>query len=178
MTHRDRTAYMAAYDAARKEKRAAQYQEHREERRAHRAVYYGAHKEEEAAYRKAHKEHSAIYHAAWYEIHKEEQAVIGAAWTRANPENVRARASRRRVKLKVNMDKLDRALSADYRKAIANDPCFYCGGPGEEDDHYVSLANGGTDHWWNLVRACFKCNRGPSGKFAMNGDEFLARKRR
>ena len=53
------------------------------------------------------------------------------------------------------MDGTDRLLSVCYRLAIRNDPCFYCGSPETAHvDHFFPLAKGGTDHWWNLVRAC------------------------
>jgi 5-methylcytosine-specific restriction endonuclease McrA len=71
------------------------------------------------------------------------------------------------------MSAQDKAESIEWRRLISGDPCFYCGtaeAPAYEDDHYISVANGGTDHWWNLVRACQGCNR---RKAAMNGDEFL-----
>jgi hypothetical protein len=125
---------------------------------AYNAIYYPSHKEERVA-----------TDAAYYQSHKEDKAT----WKVVNAEKTRASSARRRAKVKVNMDKFDMELSVDYRKAIANDPCFYCGGPGENDDHYVSLANGGTDHWWNLVRACKKCNLSKGPK---NGDEFLSQK--
>jgi len=82
----------------------------------------------------------------------------------------RAGMGRRRTRIRVDMDALDRELSAAYRLAIRNDPCFYCGGKGEHDDHYHALADGGTDHWWNLVRACEHCN---CSKGAKHGDDFL-----
>lgn len=72
------------------------------------------------------------------------------------------------------MDTFDKELSLAYRAAIGKDACFYCGDQGAatyHNDHYVSLYNGGTDHWWNLVRACGPCNH---RKNKMNGDEFLA----
>lgn len=72
------------------------------------------------------------------------------------------------------MTEQDRAESVEWRKVIKYDPCYYCGATDAgayEDDHYVSVANGGTDHWWNLVRSCQLCNR---RKASMNGDEFLA----
>ena len=109
--------------------------------------------------------------AAYYKTHTEEYAARDAAWRKANPEVGRVKSARRRIKVKISMSSLDLALSVDYRRAIANDPCFYCGAPGEHDDHYVSLANGGTDHWWNLVRACQWCNLSKGPK---NGDEFIA----
>jgi hypothetical protein len=164
---RDLKAEKAAYDAV---YRAA----HKKEIAAYHVVYSKNHKEtlntSAAAYYAANKERIAASQAAYREEHKIAKAAYNAAYDKANPEKARAKFARRRTKLKVSMDNLDRELSVDYRKAIANDPCFYCGGPGENDDHYVSLANGGTDHWWNLVRACFRCN---NRKSATNGDEFV-----
>ena len=143
-------------------------------RRAHKSAYNASHKEENAAgksaWYEANKEEAAIYYAAWYEAHKTERRDAVAAWKRDNPEGANAQNARRRVKIKINMTAEDRDLSVEYRKAIAHDPCFYCGKPGEHDDHYISLANGGTDHWWNLVRACAWCNH---SKHTMNGDEFI-----
>lgn len=57
------------------------------------------------------------------------------------------------------MDATDRLLSAFYRQAIRNDPCYYCGSSvTDHTDHFFPLAKGGTDHWFNLVRACRSCN--------------------
>lgn len=73
------------------------------------------------------------------------------------------------------MTRQEKAESMQWRQLIANDPCFYCGVADAEVyeiDHYVAVANGGTDHWWNLVRACQLCNR---AKRTMHGDEFLVR---
>jgi 5-methylcytosine-specific restriction endonuclease McrA len=142
-----RKAYSAAYEAARRQETPA--------RVAARAVYYDEH-----------KEHIATRHAE----RSEERAIVFAAWAKANPENGRARGARRRTRAKVGMDRLDRELSVAYRLAIANDPCFYCGAPGEEDEHYTPLSIGGTDHWWNLVRSCASCNR---HKYMKSGDEFI-----
>ena len=156
---------------------------------AYKAAYRQIHKAEisiyESIYREAHKEHKAARMAAWEESnkekraaykeeHKEERAAYRAAWKKANPEKVRADKHQRRVWVKVRMTKEDRALSIDYRKAISHDMCFYCKvAPGAHDDHYVSLVNGGTNHWWNLVRACAHCN---FSKGSQNGDEFLSLK--
>ena len=164
-------AYYNAYNESRKEEHDAYRETHRTEK----AVYDAAYREvnrvdltiKKSAYYEEHKEERAVY----YEEHAAEQAVTHAAWNKANPERVSAYGARRRVRANVNMDQLDRELSVAYRKAIANDSCFYCGGPGEQDDHYTSLANGGTDHWWNLVRACAPCNL---HKNRMNGDEFVS----
>jgi 5-methylcytosine-specific restriction endonuclease McrA len=96
--------------------------------------------------------------------------ISNARWLRAHPEAARAACSRRRVLITAGMSAMDRELSVAYRLAIVHDLCFYCGDPGTEDDHYQSLKKGGTDHWWNLVRACRPCN---ARKNAMHGDEFL-----
>ena len=164
-------AYYNAYNESRKEEHDAYRETHRTEK----AVYDAAYREvnrvdltiKKSAYYEEHKEERAVY----YEEHAAEQAVYHAAWNRANPERVSAYGARRRAKVMVNMDRLDRDLSVEYRKAIAHDLCFYCKiRPGVEDEHYVPLANGGTDHWWNLVRACASCNL---RKHTMNGDEFI-----
>ncbi len=156
--------YGAAYKASHKEGIAAVD-----------AAYRATHKKEaairSAAWYVAHKEERVAYSAAWQEAHREDQAAWHATYETAHPEKRRAANARRRVRVKVSMTAEDRELSVDYRKAIANDPCFYCGAPGEHDDHYVSLFNGGTDHWWNLVRACALCNHRKNKK---NGDEFIA----
>nr|WP_237532546.1 HNH endonuclease signature motif containing protein [Streptomyces sp. SID8352] len=68
------------------------------------------------------------------------------------------------------MDALDKALSADYRRAIASDSCSYCGAPSSQVDHYFPVSKGGTDHWWNLTRACEPCNK---SKAAHCGTWFL-----
>jgi 5-methylcytosine-specific restriction endonuclease McrA len=75
-----------------------------------------------------------------------------------SPEVRKAIKSRRRQAEGILMDALDRLLSIEYRKAIKNDMCAYCGEPGQHDDHVRPLSRGGTDHWWNLVRACAPCN--------------------
>ena len=180
---RDRRAEYLAYNAAHKEERAAYRESHRAEkaaydaahkrdRRAEFVAYHATHKEERAAYRETHKEEIALSVAAYHEAHREEDAARDVAWKKAHPEYTRAKNSRRRIKSQINMDKLDRALSVDYRLAIAKDPCFYCGAPGEEDEHYIPIARGGTDHWWNLVRSCAHCN---DIKHTMTGDEFIDR---
>ncbi len=79
-------------------------------------------------------------------------------WRGANRERARAYDSARRARQRLSPK--DRAITVEYRKAIKRDPCFYCGKrmAGMHDDHFFPLALGGTDHWWNLVRACARCN--------------------
>lgn len=128
------------------------------------------------------------YQRRWYDEHPEacrdyarkrraahpEDLEYFSRWRREHPEAIRTYTAQRRGRAAEGMTAEDKADSIEWRKAIRDDPCFYCGAVGAEvyeDDHYVSVANGGTDHWWNLVRACQLCNR---AKAAMNGDEFLA----
>lgn len=97
--------------------------------------------------------------AAYHLNHRAERNARMREHYLANREEYYARTHRRRQRVDANMDALDRALSADYRRAIANDPCFYCGREAVSVDHFFPLAKGGTDHWWNLVRACEACNK-------------------
>jgi 5-methylcytosine-specific restriction endonuclease McrA len=90
-----------------------------------------------------------------------------------NPEPFKARTARRRQRV-AELTAEERELSDAYRLAIANDPCTYCGDPaGEHTDHVFPLAKDGTDHWWNLARACSSCNR---EKWARCGTWFRLRK--
>lgn len=126
------------------------------------------------------------YQRAWHDVHPDYSREAGrkrriehpedltyySQWRRDNAEAVRAYVARRRGQAVLGMSAEDKAESIAWRKLIADDPCHYCGtttAESYEDDHYVSIANGGTDHWWNIVRACWWCNR---SKGAMNGDEF------
>lgn len=97
------------------------------------------------------------------------------AYRLANREVKRATDSRRRARRRGisgrPLDAIDRLLSVEYRKAIAGEPCTYCGEPSENDDHKLPLARGGTDHWWNLHRTCQSCN---FRKHTMTHEEFLA----
>jgi len=92
-------------------------------------------------------------------------------WRAANTPAIRAAAARRKMLGSAGMDATDRFLSVEYRKAIINDSCVYCGAPGEHYDHKTPLARGGTDHWWNLHRTCRNCNQ---RKHVMTHEEFLA----
>jgi hypothetical protein len=63
----------------------------------------------------------------------------------------RRRATRR-------LSKEERVITNGYLLAIAKDPCLYCGGPGKEVEHMFPKAKGGGDQWWNLSKACRRCN--------------------
>jgi|ERR1039458_1109687 hypothetical protein len=46
----------------------------------------------------------------------------------------------------------------EYRAILRNDPCSYCGGPGETIDHITPISAGGSNQWENLTSACKSCN--------------------
>jgi 5-methylcytosine-specific restriction endonuclease McrA len=142
--------------------------------KAKRKAYYESHKAEAAENARNRKlafpeKVAEIQHNS-YVKHKDAITERHRVYYRMNPERWRAFESRRRTRVAVDMTAEDREISVVYRKVIASDPCFYCGAPGEHDDHYQSLATGGTDHWWNLVRACAPCNL---SKHTMDGDTFI-----
>lgn len=171
--------YAAAWQAANREKVKAKHQ-------AYWPEYYKANKEHMLAYQKryraanpekvaadkrkwqaANRERILADKAAYYQANKS----VSVAWAAANREARNAAQARRKMRGGMSMTAEDRRESVEWRKLIAGDPCSYCGAPGEHDDHYMPLAMGGTDHWWNLVRACAPCNL---RKGATNGDEFIA----
>lgn len=113
------------------------------------------------------------YARDWRLANGDDHRAAVRAWNAANREARQAMHARRRTRAQVNMTDEDRRRSVARRKEIKGDRCFYCGDPGTSDtDHYFPLAKGGTDHWWNLVRACDPCN---SCKNATCGTAFMLR---
>jgi hypothetical protein len=108
----------------------------------------------------------------WRRANPESVSATLKRWRAGNRETMYAQQSRRRHRRRVSMDRVDRLLSALYRRAIQGDPCYYCGATegAFHVDHYVPLALGGTDHWYNLVHACAWCNQ---SKHATHGDDFI-----
>ena len=96
--------------------------------------------------------------AAWRKTNADSWAAYMQEWRENHRENARAYDSARRTQLKLSLE--DQRISIAYRKAIANDPCFYCGKRTSKmhTDHFFPLKKGGTNHWWNLVRSCQSCN--------------------
>lgn len=94
--------------------------------------------------------------AAYYQEHMKEIKAAALKWARENPEQARASQLRHYERGIEGMDAKDMDREVEYRKAIADDPCFYCGGPGEHDDHYQALDGKpkGSNMFFNLVRAC------------------------
>lgn len=52
----------------------------------------------------------------------------------------------------------------DYKRAVASDPCSYCGAPAVVLDHIVSRTRGGDGGWENVTAACWRCNSGKAGR--------------
>ena len=135
-----------------------------------------AKKNEITAYQQERKEsgRQAAQAAAYYLAHKEALKARALQYARDHPEQARASQLRHHRRGIEGMDALDMEYEVEYRKAIRNDPCFYCGGPGDHDDHYQALDGKpkGNNMWFNLVRACASCN---CSKRTMHGDDFLAK---
>jgi hypothetical protein len=116
----------------------------------------------------AYKERRRAQGRDYYARNPEKRRAATARWRSMHPEFSSARNARRRARIRLPRE--DRRISLEYRAAIRNDPCFYCGGIAEHTDHYFPLVKGGTDHWFNLVRACQDCNL---SKHARCGTAFL-----
>lgn len=87
-----------------------------------------------------------------------------------NQPKVKLNRYRRRERLVVAMTAQDIKDTKSHLDRIRNDDCFYCGQitPTMHYDHVEPLAKGGTNHWWNLVRACQPCNSSKSDKLIVD----------
>lgn len=126
--------------------------------------------------RKHYKENAAkikVRVKKYYVENKEIVTEVNERWRLNNPEARRAMNARRRMRVRINMTPEDRAESVAWRKKIKCNPCYYCGEIKEvmEDEHLIPLSRGGTDHWWNIERACKDCN---TRKGTQDHMEFLA----
>jgi len=131
------------------------------------------HKEYQRRYYQARQVEFREYARLWRLANGDDHRAAVRAWNAANREARQASHARRRQRVKAEMTAADRRASAERRKQIKDDPCFYCGAAETSDtDHFYPLAKGGTDHWWNLVRACDPCN---SRKNATCGTAYLLR---
>lgn len=166
-------AYQRAYQEAHRREHAARQRAYRQRQDAKETA--GCSPEEAARIRQARAAEFGEYLRGRRQNNPTKYAKTSAAGSRRyrqrHPEKLQAAKGRRRQRISVAMTAEERAESAEWRKLIKDDPCFYCGAlETHHVDHYISLANGGTDHWWNLVRACSPCNL---RKGRMNGDDFL-----
>jgi 5-methylcytosine-specific restriction endonuclease McrA len=121
---------------------------------------------QETGANKAYYEANRTYWQTRYQENKEEISKRQKEYAKANPEVRKAIKSRYRSKLVHGMSRLDRKKSVLYRKRIKDQPCVYCGkySATMHDDHFYPLSRGGTDHWFNLVRACSTCNQEKGAK--------------
>lgn len=105
------------------------------------------------------------YYQKRYQENKETILLKQREYERANP-HVRAGINARRRATTKKMTALDKRKSHLHRLRIANDLCYYCGGctPEMHYDHVYPISKGGTDHWFNLVRACEPCNKSKSAR--------------
>lgn len=138
----------------------AHYAANRENIRRKHREHYEANRdstlEQHRKWREANPEYDREYHAD----HRQSKSRYSHEWRKDNPEIGRANAARRRQRKDICMTAQDRRESVAWRKIIKDRPCAYCGEFSDvmHDDHVKPLARGGTDHWFNLVRACAPCN--------------------
>jgi len=123
-------------------------------------------------------DYRAAYAAQRYVEKRDYILAQNRAWAKANLELCRLKQHRRRLRHLEGysfMSKQDRLDTLAKLVMISSDPCFYCGETKEEmtDDHWIPLAKGGTNHWYNFVRACKSCN---SSKGAKTGEDYMALK--
>jgi phage FluMu protein Com len=114
-------------------------------------------------------EYARLYRAVYVEEHREN----ARRWARENPGLRSAARMRRRMRAEEGLTDLERLLSLARCIEMTGDPCFYCGAPSEEVEHYFPLCKGGTDAWANILPACAACNHGVGGKHSMCGTAFM-----
>lgn len=119
--------------------------------------YYSAYDKQ---YQRNNKDHLRDYRKLYKAANKAKRREYDRQQRVKFPEKVAAKASRRRTREKIYLSKDDIGISVEYRKAIKDDPCFWCGIDAEakHTDHIIPLSKGGTDHWYNLARSCATCN--------------------
>lgn len=54
--------------------------------------------------------------------------------------------------------------------------CYVCGGDYDDADHVIALNNYGPDDMSNMLPMCWRCNRGPGGKFDISLETWLSSK--
>jgi hypothetical protein len=98
---------------------------------------------------------------------KECELAKASAYREANRERQRAYAFRNNPRVGFDLLRLDGSqygLATQYIRALRQDPCAYCGDPGEDLDHIFPLwrtrPRGGisVDEWAEVTNACRKCN--------------------
>lgn len=89
-----------------------------------------------------------------------EYDLLNTAWTKAGHRKCRTCVNGKGARMAAEraLTREERAIARAYREAIASDPCHYCGAPGEHVDHFYPIDKGGSAAFWNLVKACARCN--------------------
>lgn len=113
------------------------------------------------------------YARLYREVYAEEHRENARRWARENPGLRSAARMRRRMRAEEGLTDMERLLSLARCIEMTGDPCFYCGAPSEEVEHYFPLCKGGTDAWQNILPACAACNHGVGGKHSMCGTAFM-----
>lgn len=132
--------------------------EAKEKARQHRKANADRIRADQQALRRANRDRYNAYARKDYEKHTEKRkAKVRERYVEIPWE---LQAYQGRYRSGKSMSDKDIAKSVAYRAAHANDPCFYCKEHKDEMqyDHVYPIALGGTDHWFNLVRACKSCN--------------------
>lgn len=128
-------------------------------------------------WRESHPNAASENSKKWRLLHPEASSESSKKWVEENRERKYSLVARRRQKSREGVSSEDIDIASEYRKAIKNDPCFYCGTRSGEFhiDHAVPISRGGLEVWNNLVRACANCNL---SKHTMTAEEFIAALRR
>jgi hypothetical protein len=119
--------------------------------------------------RAAQIEYSRLYR----EVHPEKHREAARRWAKENPGLRSAARMRRRMWAQDGLTDLDKLMSLARCLEMTGEPCFYCGAPSEEVEHFFPLCKGGTDAWENILPSCMPCNRGVDGKHSMCGTAFM-----
>ncbi|MCA9367132.1 HNH endonuclease [Candidatus Kaiserbacteria bacterium] len=143
------------YQEANREQIAEYYRQYYEENREYYRQHYQENKKKIAKikrkYRKANREHIAEYKRQW---------------ERDNPEKVRSYSQNRRAR-KFNAEGTHTAQEIRDLYAGQDGKCWYCGvdvGDDYEVDHFIPLADGGSNDVGNLRISCMPCNRSKGSK--------------
>lgn len=81
---------------------------------------------------------------------RESRARHGARYNAAKRSNLTDRLSRAGIE--------PESTEAVFLRAVACDPCAYCGGPATDLDH-IDPRKSGNDGWDNRAAACGTCNK-------------------
>ena len=149
-----------AWHAANKEKRQAYLAANRQRIRAQRLAYLAANPDKTQAYLAASKERRRARAAAYHVANRDTILARIRAWELAHPEEVKARAARRRARKRGSSENTLTAAQWQSIKVHYNFRCVYCHTKPRQltMDHIVSLARGGTHTLSNIVPSCRRCN--------------------